>query len=46
MINTSNNKIIIDGGEANAESGLLGRCLLGHINKEVKEKPTLYDIRR
>ncbi|XP_070040896.1 uncharacterized protein [Nicotiana tomentosiformis] len=42
----TNNRILISGGAANVNEGLLGRCVVGSLEKGLTEKPTLSDIRR
>lgn len=46
LIKTSNNRIFLSGGDAMAENGLLGRCVVGNFKEDLDEKPTLADIRR
>ncbi|KAK6803560.1 hypothetical protein RDI58_001344 [Solanum bulbocastanum] len=46
LISNKNSCIIISGGDANQENGLLGRYIIGSFSGEEKEKPTLSDIRK
>lgn len=46
MVNTCNNKIVVDRGDASTENGLFARCVVGHFRSDLKEMPTLSDLRR
>uniref|UniRef100_M1APZ6 AMP-activated protein kinase, gamma regulatory subunit n=1 Tax=Solanum tuberosum TaxID=4113 RepID=M1APZ6_SOLTU len=46
LISNKNSCIIISGGDANQENGLLGRYIIGSFSGEEKEKLTLSDIRK
>lgn len=45
-MNHNKTAIAIMNGDTGQEKGLLSRCIIGSFNTELKEKPTLSDVRK